>query len=177
MFKELVPVLRDRAVLITAVLVENDEVRVNIIPQKTKDGENTALTTPLTVTAAAEDLDRELGATVVSFVGTHLQLKNTLAKAKEEMDAAAKAAQAEAKAKAKTGKKEPAKSAASASPDKPETAKSESGKPEPAKSASLFDFAPTTKAEPADEEEILAEVGEQRQTEDEDEDEELDEAA
>jgi PRTRC genetic system protein E len=107
MFKELVPVLRDRAVLLTVTLVDADQIRVNIVPKKLKDGDNDALTTPLSVTGTAEDLDAELSTTIISFVGSHLQMKNTLEKAKAEMDAASKAAQTEARAKAKT----PAKTA------------------------------------------------------------------
>ena len=74
---------------------------MNIVPQKLKDGDNAALTTPLTVTGTAEELDRDLPATVVNFVAAHLELKNTLDRAKAEMDAAAKAAQAEARSKSK----------------------------------------------------------------------------
>jgi hypothetical protein len=33
MFKELLPVLRDRAVLLTVTLVEADQIRVNIVPK------------------------------------------------------------------------------------------------------------------------------------------------
>ena len=102
MFKELAPYLRQRAVLLTVTHVEEDQIRVNVIPQKLKEAENAALTTPLTVTASAEDLDRDLPATLVSFVGAHLGLKNSLDRAKAEMDAAAKAAQAEARSKSKT---------------------------------------------------------------------------
>ena len=60
MFNELVPILRHRAVLMTLTLVEEDQICVNIVPKKTKDGENDALTTPLSVTRTAEDLDAEL---------------------------------------------------------------------------------------------------------------------
>src|SRR6202789_864236 len=102
MFKELAPVLRDRAVLLTVTLVDADQIRVNIVPKKLKDGDNDALTTPLSVTGTAEDLDAELSKTIVGFVGAHLQMKNTLEKAKAEMDAASKAAQAEARSKSKT---------------------------------------------------------------------------
>ena len=101
MFKELAPVLRDRAVLLTVTLVDADQIRVNIVPKKLKDGDNDALTTPLSVTGTAEDLDAELSSTIVGFVGSHLQMKNTLEKAKAEMDAASKAAQAEARARSK----------------------------------------------------------------------------
>jgi PRTRC genetic system protein E len=90
MFKELAPYLRQRAVLLTVTHVEEDQIRVNVIPQKLKEGENAALTTPLTVTASAEELDRDLPATLVSFVGAHLGLKNSLDRAKAEMDGASR---------------------------------------------------------------------------------------
>src|SRR5665213_1598168 len=137
MFKELAPYLRQRAVLLTVTHLEEDQIRVNIIPQKLKDGDNNALTTPLSVTGTAEELDRELPATIVDFVAAHLQLKNTLDKAKAEMDAAAKTAQAEAKAKTKTpAKREPGKPDTTlAAPTKPAQAVA----PEPPKTASLFD--------------------------------------
>ena len=94
MFKELFPYLRQRAVLLTVTHLEEDQIRVNVIPQKLKDGENAALTTPLTVTGTADELDNDLPATLVNFVSSHLQLRNTLDRAKAEMDAAAKTAQA-----------------------------------------------------------------------------------
>lgn len=119
MFKELAPYLRQRAVLLTVTHLEEDQIRVNIIPKKIKDGENNALTTPLTVTGTAEELDRELPATIVSFVSAHLQLKNTLDRAQAEMDAAGKTAAAEASAKRKAvaGKKEPGKPETTAKSD------------------------------------------------------------
>ena len=102
MFKELVPILRNRAVLMTATALDDDQIRVNVVPKKMKDGDHDALTTPLSVTGTAEELDAQLAATLVGFVASHLQMKNALEKAKSEMDAATKAAQAEARAKSKT---------------------------------------------------------------------------
>ena len=175
MFKELAPYLRQRAVLLTVTHIEEDQIRVNIIPKKLKDGENNALTTPLTVTGTAEELDRDLPSTIVSFVSAHLQLKNNLEKAKAEMEEAARtaAAEASAKKKATAGKKEPAFK--NDAPAKPAT----SAKPEPPKPFGLFDepvaqtAAPA--ADPADEEsEILAEAS---QDDEQDDGEELDEAA
>jgi mannitol-specific phosphotransferase system IIBC component len=62
------------------------------------------------VTGTAEELDSELSSTIVGFVGSHLQMKNDLEKAKAKRDAASRAAQAEARAKSKTaGKKKPSK--------------------------------------------------------------------
>ena len=163
MFKELAPLLRQRAVLLTLTHLEDEQIRVNVIPQKIKDGENGALTTPLTVTGSSEELDRDLPSTLVNFVGAHLGLKNTLDRVKEEMDAAAKAAQAEVRSKSKSAGIRPA--------PKPEIAKpAESSKPapppspEPARAASLFDAPVPAAASTADleeEEEILAEAAEQ----------------
>lgn len=175
MFKELAPYLRQRAVLLTVTRLEEDQIRVNVIPQKLKDGENTALTTPLTVTGTAEELDRDLPATLVNFVSAHLELRNTLERAKSEMDAAAKAAQAEARAKSKTTatkvapRQETPKAVETSKPTPPTP-------PEPPKTTSLFDLpgaAPAATTEADDEEEILAEVAE----EDEGDGEKVDEAA
>ena len=176
MFKELAPYLRQRAVLLTVTHIEDDQIRVNVIPQKLKDGENAALTTPLTITGTADELDRDLPATLVNFVSAHLQLRNTLDRAKAEMDAAAKTAQAEAHSKTKTsGKKEPPNPQTTATTDTPKLA--QPVKEEPSRTASLFEApAPpaTTEAESDGEEEILAEA-----TEDEpvDEFDDLDEVA
>jgi PRTRC genetic system protein E len=175
MFKELAPYLRQRAVLLTVTHIDEGEIRVNIVPQKLKEGENTALTTPLSVTGSAEDLDRDLPSAIVGFVATHLELKNTLDRAKAEMDAAGKAAQAEARSKAKTSaRKEPPKPETTVAtvPAKP----AQPVREEPAKPAGLFDApaaAATADAGTADEEdEILAELEDQSN-----EDEPLDDAA
>lgn len=163
MFKELAPYLRQRAVLLTVTHLEEDQIRVNVIPQKIKDGENAALTTPLSVTGTAEELDRDLPSTLVSYIGAHLGLKNTLDRVKEEMEAAAKAAQAEARSKSKAAgtkpaqKTEVAKTAETPKPTPPPS-------PEPARAGSLFDAsAPpaTSIADMDEEEEILAETAEQ----------------
>lgn len=165
MFKELVPYLRQRAVLLTVTHLGEDQIRVNVIPQKIKDGENAALTTPLTVTGSAEELDRDLPTTLVSFVGAHLGLKNTLDRVKEEMDAAAKAAQAEARSKSKAAETKSATKTGVAKPA--ETPKAAPPPPpEPVRAAGLFDAPAVTATSIADtdeEEEILAEAGEQDQ--------------
>lgn len=149
MFKELAPCLRQRAVLLTVTQTDNDEIRVNIIPQKLKEGENTALTTPLTVTGTAEELDRDLAPAIVGFVAAYLALRNTLDRAKAEMDEAAKAAKAEARSKAKTNvKSEPLKPAAPDTAPKP----AEPVKPAPARPTGLFDAPAPTFTDEADEE-------------------------
>jgi PRTRC genetic system protein E len=90
-FVELVPLLKDRTVLMTVASIDG-KLKVNLIPTKTKEGEQEALTTPLSFTGSAEELDAELGGHFASYVHSHVELHNTLAEAKAEMDAAAKAA-------------------------------------------------------------------------------------
>jgi PRTRC genetic system protein E len=160
MFKELAPYLRQRAVLLTATHLEDDQIRVNVIPQKLKDGENAALTTPLTVTGTADELDQDLPATLVNFVSAHLQLRNTVDRAKAEMDAAAKTAQAEARSKTRTSaKKEPPKPETTVSTEIPKPA--QKVKEKPSRTASFFDApAPTGMELDDEEEEILSEAPE-----------------
>jgi len=169
MFKELVPILRSRAVVMTATALDDDQIRVNVVPKKMKDGDNDALTTPLSVTGTAEELDAQLGSTLVGFVASHLQMKNALEKAKADMDAATKAAQAEARSKAKTpASKTPAK--VEAAPAAVATQPTEPVKPAPAKTVSLFDV-----PAPAADEDLSA--GDEGYTSEPEESEDLDEAA
>ncbi len=103
MFVELMPLLKERTLLITVARIE-EKVKVNVIPAKAKEGEDQALTTPLSYTGSSEELDRELGQHLASYVDSHLALGNTLAEAKAEMDAAAKAARQKAKTAQQTSK-------------------------------------------------------------------------
>src|SRR6201986_2260511 len=69
-FTELMPLLRQRAVMITISDVGDGLLRVNIIPRKLVEGssdENVALTTPLSITGKADELDRELPSQLATF--------------------------------------------------------------------------------------------------------------
>ena len=163
MFQQLVPLLRQRSVLLTVTALEEDQIRVNVLPKKLADGENAALTTPMSFTGTAAELDAQLPDAIVSFVASHLGLKNTLDRAKEEMAAAAKAVQDEAKNKSKTVKK----AAPAAEPVK----KDERKEADPPKAPSLFDITapvgarPTPPADSEKETEILAEINQDDETE------------
>ena len=147
MFKELVPILRSRAVLMTATALDDDQIRVNVVPKKMKDDDHDALTTPLSITGTAEELDTQLAATLVGFVASHLQMKNALEKAKCEMDAATKTAQAEARAKSKTATRSiPAKT--EVPQNTPSAKPAEPAKPALQKPASLFDMPPAPATTP-----------------------------
>jgi PRTRC genetic system protein E len=104
-FVELMPLLPGRTVLITVAKVDDNTLRVNVIPTQAKADENPALTTPLTYTGSPEELDAELWKHLAGYVQTHQQTASTLAEAKATMEAAAKAAQEEAKRKAEERKK------------------------------------------------------------------------
>jgi PRTRC genetic system protein E len=140
MFKELAPLLRHRSVLFTVSHLGDDQFRVNVVPKKIGDSENAALTIPVSLSGTAEDLDAQLAGTLVNFVSSHLELKNTLDRAKADMAAAAKTAQIEARNKSKSQVEKrvinnmtPTKPLAAEAPDEQ--------KPKPAKTPSLFEVA------------------------------------
>ena len=169
MFKELGPLLRQRTVVLILTRLEDDTIRVNVIPRKLNESENDALTTPLSVAGTAEELDAELPSALVQFVGAHLELKNTLETAKEQIAAAAKAAKAEARSKTAPKTAPVPTEPAGAQTKKPADAApkpAEPSKPEPARNASLFDIGPAPAAAPVpasdtdEDEEILAEIAE-----------------
>jgi len=146
MFVELMPLLASRSVLITAARQDEKTIRLCVIPKQTKPEENPALTTPLTFVGTPEELDRELGKQVASYVECHTQLGSTLAQAKAEMEAAAKAAQEEAKRKADERRKAKSSAPAPATPvTTPPAASASADVAQPATS-SLFGATP---AEPA----------------------------
>lgn len=122
LFIELMPLLKERTLLITVARID-EKLKVNIIPAKAKEGDDEALTTPLSYTGSPEELDSELGQHLASYVDSHLTLGSTLAEAKAEMDAAAKAARQKAKTAQQTSKpdtatkKEESATPVAASPD------------------------------------------------------------
>ncbi len=101
MFKELMPLLTQRVLVVTLSRVSVDEICVNVIPKPLKSpdqqDDGAALTTPLSATGTPKELDEQLPRQLVEFVEAHLGLSSTLKSAKEQMDAAAKAASEAAK--------------------------------------------------------------------------------
>jgi PRTRC genetic system protein E len=97
-------------VLLTVTSLEDDQIRVNVIPKKLKEGENSALTTPMSFTGTAVELDDQLPNASRPSSPAILNSR-THSRAREEMDAAAKAAQELARNKAKSNKKPSSESA------------------------------------------------------------------
>ncbi len=147
MFTELMPLLADRTVLITVARESDTTLRATAIPKRAREGENAALSTPLSFIGTPEELDRDFGRALAEYVDAHQSLGSTLAQAKAEMEAAAKAAREEAKRKADDKRK--ARSAMPAPAPAPSTqpAASASRDPVPGTTSSLFGGAPTGPAE------------------------------
>ena len=90
MFEELMPLLRERVLVVTLSRVRADEICVNVIPKVLKSDQQddgAALSTPLSVTGTPKELDEQLPRQLVEFVETHLGLSSTLKSAKEQMEA------------------------------------------------------------------------------------------
>lgn len=122
MFSELMPMLADRTVMITVARLDASNIQVNFVPKKAKDGENDALTTPLSFTGTPAELDAGMGAEIASYVEAHASLRNTLSQAKASMESVAQAEKDAAEKKKAEAKK-----------------KGILPKPEPPKTASMFE--------------------------------------
>ena len=150
MFTELMPLLKQRVVMITISDVGEGLLRVNVIPRKLvgSTDENGALTVPLSITGKAEELDRELPGQLVSFTQSVTQTGSNLDELKTQHAAAIKAVEAENKKKMDDKKKGNGPRPASTPPTTPTpTAEFKEGKPifgskapqPPVESRSLFD--------------------------------------
>lgn len=99
MFVELLPILKNRPVMLTVALVTDQAIRVHVIPKRLKDGDSgdDALTTPLTITGTPEELDREFATQLVGFTGSFVKLGSNLSEIEAAHATAVKAVEAERK--------------------------------------------------------------------------------
>lgn len=121
MFTELKPLLKQRVVMITVSDIGEGLLRVNIIPRKLGDRDsedNAALTTPLTVTGKAEELDRDLPGQLASFTESIAKSGSNLEEVKTQHTAAVKAVEAENKKRLDEKKKTNGSKAANVTPPK-----------------------------------------------------------
>jgi PRTRC genetic system protein E len=109
MFTELLPLAKERTLMLTIASVGDDTLRVNVIPQrkagKDNDAGETAIVSPLTITATAEELDREFARQIVGFSASMERLKSNLGEIESAHAAALKAVQEERKKELNTKKK------------------------------------------------------------------------
>jgi PRTRC genetic system protein E len=130
MFTELRPLLASRSLTITVAALGKDQIRVNVIPHSRPEDAKVneqikhshkdevapvpetavkALTTPISLTGTAEEIDQQLSDVLLRFVESHVQLQATFDRASTEISEAVKAIDERNKNKPKsaTAKAEP----------------------------------------------------------------------
>lgn len=142
--------------MITVSDIGDGLLRVNVIPRKldADSDQIQALTTPLSITGGAEELDRELPGQLLSFTDSLLKTGSNLAELRTQHAAAVKAVEAENKKRLDEKKKGTGGKTPSAPPAPTVTSDFKDGKPlfggMPARASnecrSLFD-APTETAD------------------------------
>ena len=97
MFVELLPILRNRPLMLTLALAGDNAILVNVIPKRLKDSNSgdDALTTPLTVTGTPDELDREFAGQLIGFTDAFVKLGSNLAEIEAVHATAVKAVEAE----------------------------------------------------------------------------------
>ena len=122
MFTELKKLIAKRSLTITVAGVESEQIRVNVVPHarpedkkineqisyshksevaSVPDDAVKALTTPISITGTAEEIDEKFPGILTSYVESHIGLQNSLDRASGEISAAVKAIDERNKAKAK----------------------------------------------------------------------------
>ncbi len=112
MFTELKPFLRKRSLTITIAAFKEDQIRVNVVPHSLSqdakvneqikythkdevaaipDSAIKALTTPISLTGKAEEIDAKLSDVLLQFVESHMHLQATFDRASTEIYEAVKA--------------------------------------------------------------------------------------
>jgi PRTRC genetic system protein E len=155
-FTELMPLLKQRVVMITISDVGEGLLRVNVIPRKLEGSadENGALTVPLSITGKAEELDRELPGQLTSFTESVTKTGSNLDELRTQHAAAVKAVEAENKKKVDDKKKgNGSRTASTPEPAPAPAAAFKDGKPvfgsktpTPVENGSLFDTPASTEA-------------------------------
>ena len=131
--------LAERTLMLILSKVDDQHLTLSVVPKRMKEGENTALTTPLCCTGTPDELDRDLPAQLRDFVAGHVALSNNLAQIQREREEAEKAAREELKMKQKTAGNGGTKAKAAECQQKPEEKVSSAA---PAQSTmNLFDAA------------------------------------
>jgi PRTRC genetic system protein E len=119
MFVELLPILRNRSVMLTLALVGDKSIRVNVIPKRLKESDSgdDALTTPLTVTGTPDELDREFARQLTGFTEAFVKLGSNLAEIEAAHTTAVKAVEAEKKKEIENKRKGSVSKASSTTPE------------------------------------------------------------
>lgn len=122
MFAELKQLLRRRSLTVTISEFEDEQIRVNVVPHARPEDKKInepisyshksevasvpedairALTTPISITGTAEEIDEKFPGILASYVESHIALQDSFDRASGEISAAVKAIDERNKAKAK----------------------------------------------------------------------------
>src|SRR6185312_17079601 len=122
MFAELKQLLAIRSLTITVAALDNEQIRVNVVPHTRPDDKKIneqisyshksevasvpeeavkALTTPISITGTAEEIDEKFPGILTTYVESHVGLQNSFDRASSEISAAVKAIDERNKAKTK----------------------------------------------------------------------------
>ena len=144
MFAELYPLLQQRSLTITIAALSEDQIRVNVIPHsrsedikvneqityahkdevaRIPDAAIKALTTPISLTGTAEEIDLRLSSVLLEFIESHKQLQSSFNRASSEIADAVKAIDERNKTKSKS------KAVSSKSDTKPDARNKSDGDP------------------------------------------------
>ena len=123
MFIELMPLIEKRTLTITVAALNEGHIRVNVVPtavaEDSKLNENIsysnkekiaqipesaihALTTPLSLTGTADEIDAQLAEQLKAFVDSHVALQRSVDRARQEIADAVKAVEERDKNRSKT---------------------------------------------------------------------------
>jgi PRTRC genetic system protein E len=112
MFQELKPLLEKHSLTITIALLDNEQIRLNVVPHSRPEDKKVneqisyshksevasvpdeavkALTTPVSITGTAEEIDEKLPTVLSRYVESHVQLQNSFDRAGSEIAEAVKA--------------------------------------------------------------------------------------
>jgi len=102
MFRELMPLLKERTVMLTIARLDDATVRVCVIPKRVKevareDTSETAQCAPLMVTGKVDELDRDFSTELSRYTTSMITLGSNLAEVEAKHSAAVKAVEAEKK--------------------------------------------------------------------------------
>lgn len=100
MFRELMPLLRERTLILTLSRIDDATMRVCVIPKRLKedakeDTAETALCMPLTVAANVDELERDFSAQLTRYTISVVALGSNLAQVEAKHSAAVRAVEAE----------------------------------------------------------------------------------
>jgi PRTRC genetic system protein E len=121
-FTELKKLIANRSLTITVAVLDNEQVRVNVVPHARPEDKKVneqisyshknevasvpdeaikALTTPISITGTAEEVDEKLPSILLQYVDSHVQIQSSFDRASNEIAEAVKAIDERNKTKAK----------------------------------------------------------------------------